>query len=149
VESWAGIAALEEAQRARAIAERRFEEDEKTEKSRRSTVVIEKIRPPNCQIDQDSARETTSGSQTGQWILRHKKLQDWMNYQSTEDPLLWLNGIPGAGKLSFPTLVAVNLTFTRENNIGFVHYRGGRKTARYISSIFLLQTQRSREEHIH
>jgi hypothetical protein len=101
VESWAGIAALEEAQRARAIAERHFEEDEKTEKSRRSTVVIEKIRPPNCQIDQDSARETASGSQTRQWILRHKKLKDWMNYQSTEDPLLWLNGIPGAGKLSF------------------------------------------------
>jgi hypothetical protein len=113
VESWAGIAALEEAQRAREIAEKHFEEDEKAERSRRSAAVIEKIRPPNCQIDQDCATETRHGSQTGQWILRHEKVMDWMNSQSTKNPFLWLNGIPGAGELLSSTLIGVNLTFTR------------------------------------
>src|SRR5947208_3650562 len=99
VESQAGLVAVMESQRARAVAEKHFEEDEKAERSRRSIAVIEKIRPPNCQVDQDCAAETRHESQTGQWILQHKQVKDWMNSQSTMNPLLWLNGIPGAGKL--------------------------------------------------
>jgi hypothetical protein len=34
---------------------------------------------------------------TGEWLLRDARFQQWFSPEGCTDPLLWLNGIPGAG----------------------------------------------------
>lgn len=35
---------------------------------------------------------------TGRWLLRDQRFRTWYDPQSTTSTLLWLNGVPGAGK---------------------------------------------------
>ena len=35
---------------------------------------------------------------TGHWILKHELVKDWMESDNPSSPLLWLTGMPGAGK---------------------------------------------------
>jgi hypothetical protein len=41
------------------------------------------------------ARNPCSGS--GGWILKHEKVQNWMEMDPPMSSMLWINGIPGAG----------------------------------------------------
>jgi len=36
---------------------------------------------------------------TGRWILKHEFVKDWIEADNPPSPLLWLTGMPGAGKL--------------------------------------------------
>ncbi|KAJ3579076.1 hypothetical protein NPX13_g1491 [Xylaria arbuscula] len=65
------------------------------------------LRATNIDIDQDNhekARAEYPG--TGRWLLNSTVFQDWFNPQFPAiPPLLWLNGIPGAGKTVLASLV--------------------------------------------
>lgn len=37
---------------------------------------------------------------TGEWLFKHPQFQAWYNPEHCTDPLLWLHGLPGAGKSS-------------------------------------------------
>ena len=51
---------------------------------------------------------------TGKWLLQKQRFQSWSSPEQCIDPLLWLHGIPGAGKYMMSVLV-VSLTAEREN----------------------------------
>ena len=99
LESEKGTAAILEMQSLRqdiATAERR----------RRRITVFDKINPAKYEEDQESASKKRRGSESGYWILRQKQFQDWSDIHMRVDPILWMNGIPGAGK-SKPLLTQI------------------------------------------
>ena len=54
----------------------------------------------DCKAQQDRYRNTRSiCPNAGNWLLEHPKFQEWFNPDYCTIPLLWLNGIPGAGRI--------------------------------------------------
>jgi hypothetical protein len=60
--------------------------------------IIDKIDAPNCDTDQNAASEQRKESQSGRWLLQNDDFQAWCNVTNAgSNPLLYINGIPGAG----------------------------------------------------
>ena len=38
-------------------------------------------------------------SSTAQWVLRHGAIKHWRDSDVPKSPMLWMHGIPGAGKI--------------------------------------------------
>jgi hypothetical protein len=70
---------------------------EADEEQWRLEFVIDKINPPNCHADQNAASEHRKEIQSGRWILQNNYFQAWRNIDASSNPLLYVNGIPGAG----------------------------------------------------
>jgi hypothetical protein len=71
-------------------------DEEQTEQWRLESI-IDKISSPNCHADQNAASEQRKESQSGRWILQNDHLRAWRNVNAISNPLLYINGIPGAG----------------------------------------------------
>ena len=98
IESKASLIEYEQSQAARLLAQNTFENIAKAENLRRDLAVTEKIHPPNTLSDHEVTIETRHEyPESGRWILRHPSLRDWMDFRCPEIPVLWVNGIPGAG----------------------------------------------------
>lgn len=103
VESQAGLVEYEQSRAARLAAQNSFEEIAKAERLRRFLAVTEKVHPPNTLADHEGAVAIRQEyPESGKWILRHPSLRDWMDFTRPNLPVLWVNGIPGAG--IFPPL---------------------------------------------
>ena len=101
IETQASLADYEQSKLARVAAKNSFEEIAEAERKRQSLAVTDKIRSPNPRIDQDKAKEARQEyPESGKWILRNASLRDWMDLECPNVPLLWVNGIPGAGTSS-------------------------------------------------
>ena len=100
IESQASLAEYEQSKAARLIAQNSFEDVAKAEKLRRFLAVTEKMHPANTLTDHEGVLETREEyPESGRWILRHPCLRNWMDFTHPNIPLLWVNGIPGAGIL--------------------------------------------------
>ena len=78
----------------------RLKETETLERHRQYSKVMEWISGAQTGADHEACcaiRSEYPGS--GQWILKHVKLQNWMEANAPTSSVLWLNGIPGAGML--------------------------------------------------
>jgi len=52
----------------------------------------------DVQVDQESASSVRSTNEkAGEWLIQHHLFQAWQD-TNNKDPLLWLTGIPGAGR---------------------------------------------------
>ena len=74
------------------------------------------VRECNTLADHEGTLKTRQDyPESGKWILRHPYLKDWMDLTCTNIPVLWVNGIPGAGIHS-----QVSRTFSpvADNNLG-------------------------------
>jgi hypothetical protein len=75
--------------------------EETTQKKKRLDVVSW-LAAVDSVLDQGSAaaiwREYPS---TGKWILQDPKIKIWMDPSNPMVPIMWLNGIPGAGARNF------------------------------------------------
>ncbi|KAF2736998.1 C2H2 domain-containing protein [Polyplosphaeria fusca] len=49
---------------------------------------------------------------TGRWILKHETIDNWMHADVPATPLVWMNGIPGAGKTVLASIVVEELLQT-------------------------------------
>ncbi|KAK7999487.1 hypothetical protein PG990_012087 [Apiospora arundinis] len=82
-----------------------YQFDEKTLRQIRD--VINWLKPTNVEIDQAAlikARADHLG--TGQWLFENTLFKEWFDPRfPTIPPLLWINGIPGAGKTMLASLV--------------------------------------------
>ena len=100
VESQASLVDYEQSKLARLATQNGFERIAKGEQSQRLIAVIEKIHPPNTISDHEQAVEVRQEHPgTGRWILEVGRVKKWMDSSTTDVPLLWVNGIPGAGML--------------------------------------------------
>jgi len=102
IETQASLAEIERNHALREEQDKQFYADEKRERAKMSMAVIEKISPANFTLD----RETISKSWRkdpgfGSWLLNHDQMKSWLDWGDIDARVLWLKGIPGAGKVFF------------------------------------------------
>lgn len=75
--------------------------------------------------DSRRVRETSAGN--GSWILENEKANNWMELDPPDRSILWINGIPGAGKMNIS--ISVNFSYlsfaetrSRQNNFSISHH---------------------------
>ena len=99
IESTASVATFEEILRAREIAAMSLASIKEEETNKRREVVYQWLSAANTEIDQEThqkAREPYPG--TGHWLLKANRFNAWFDPDFCSTHLLWLCGIPGAGK---------------------------------------------------
>ena len=109
VESQASIVQFEELfqelQRGRVRAEAEFRSLKDVEKSRRLNTVGVWLSAASASVDQEMySKKRRKYPWSGRWLLNDNRFQAWFDPEACATPLLWVNGIPGAGVLSFPSL---------------------------------------------
>jgi len=113
VESQASLEEYEQSQAARLVAQNNFDQIAKAERNRRFLAITEKIHAATSLTDHEYLLEILKEyPRTGRWILDCATLKDWMNPSSTKVPLLWLNGIPGAGEINLSLIFAIKPALT-------------------------------------
>ncbi|KAF2807330.1 putative zinc finger protein [Mytilinidion resinicola] len=107
IENQATLSQIEDFRESRLIENDRFEAEIKNEELRRSHSVYNWLRATSIDTDQyhlSKIRADYPG--TGRWLLVNPTFKKWFDPQyATIPPLLWLNGIPGAGKSVLASLV--------------------------------------------
>ena len=98
IESETSTLTLFEAQRTRELAEGHLQDLEQTEKRKQLSVVLEKLEAPKYQTDHQTALEDRYDSRSGNWVFKDDTFLDWIEARSSLDPVLYINGIPGAGR---------------------------------------------------
>ena len=84
----------------------KLENLEAKESAKKYDTVMEWIAGAQTHLDHEAfcaIRDEYKGS--GDWILKHEKVQNWREADTPVSSILWLNGIPGAGKLKLPYAV--------------------------------------------
>ncbi|CAO2653806.1 Nn.00g032170.m01.CDS01 [Neocucurbitaria sp. VM-36] len=107
VETSATVVQIEDFQKARNIDNDRFETERRDEELRRLRTVYDWLRPAGVENDHYEFMKTRAAfPDTGRWLLDHPTFQEWFDPQyPMVPPLLWLNGIPGAGKTILASIV--------------------------------------------
>ena len=100
VKNRAALVEYQNAKSARAQALKAYEHQEEYEMARRKTLLLSWLSAADSRIDQergvDARRETP---QSCQWLFGEDKFRAWADPLVTCSPLLWINGMPGAGEL--------------------------------------------------
>jgi hypothetical protein len=98
IESEKGTVTLLEIQGLHEITKLQFEEIVGQEQMKQFSVLLEKLNAPNYHLDQCAASEHRRGRSSGSWVLLDEKFQKWADISAEENPLLYIHGIPGAGR---------------------------------------------------
>jgi hypothetical protein len=99
MESEVTIADFEAIQNSRQAVINAFEKQMKDQDNLRREIVKAWLCPFSCENQQNAHLNTRSiCKDPGRWLLDNPRFQDWLNPDYCSEPLLWLNGIPGAGR---------------------------------------------------
>lgn len=71
--------------------------------------IKDRLEAANYQQDQEMATEARNGSDSGRWILQSPRFEKWANRASLGHDVLYVHGIPGAGKSASPQLSSCGL----------------------------------------
>lgn len=140
IESQASIEQTEKITEGLKIHEKSFKTQSDWENKWRREFCIQWLSSAPCAVDQETHARTRS-SGTGRWLLQNQKFLAWFDQNAPLYHLLWLTGIPGAGKL-VGKLQHYHHTASlrhRKINVGIVCCGRSAKTSRRHRSIFLLQ----------
>jgi hypothetical protein len=133
VQNQVSITHYEQFQSARNEANRNFEILINNERRRRLDVIrawLSGVNPENDQLNAAQIRSQYPG--TGRWLLRKPQIKQWLDDDVSINPVTWLTGIPGAGKL-LRCLIFIILyiklgrhtnTHKRQNNSCLINCRG-------------------------
>ncbi|KAK3623160.1 hypothetical protein LTR56_021742 [Elasticomyces elasticus] len=106
VETQANAIQCEQAKTERLINERRFDDLDNQEQLRRRLFLWEWLSAPDSRADQQRGSDARAPDiNSGRWLLGAAKFRAWCEPASLAAPLLWINGIPGAGKSVLASLV--------------------------------------------
>lgn len=95
----ASVVGFQEAQESRLLCTKEFEVQAKRDCKHRSLTVMEWLSPELCDLQHEEIQEKRLGfPNTTQWIYKTTAMLNWLRRDSTTNPILWLIGIPGAGK---------------------------------------------------
>lgn len=99
IERQASIIQIEEARTERAHVRNQFMIIEENAQKKRRLDVINWLSAVDSILDQeDSATVRHEYPSTGKWILHNVKIKSWMDPKNSMIPIMWINGIPGAGR---------------------------------------------------
>ncbi|KAH7163352.1 hypothetical protein B0J13DRAFT_634582 [Dactylonectria estremocensis] len=151
VESQASIAVFEETQALRKLAEIKFQDIQDEYLQHRSRDVLRWLDPYNSKFQHNSCRKAKfSGS--GQWLLEDRGFKNWFDPVYCTTPLLWLNGIPGAGKTVLASTIIdeiQTLVKTDQVRLAYFYCRGidnSRNTFEAVGRGLLSQLMRDDED---
>ncbi|KAF2116189.1 hypothetical protein BDV96DRAFT_645526 [Lophiotrema nucula] len=119
IESQAGLLQYSAILRMRDEAQASMQKAEVAENRRRREFVYQWLSAAKYDVDQESCekiRRQYPG--TGDWLLKKDRFHSWFDPDFCANQLLWLNGIPGAGKTILASLVieeAIKLKQTKHD----------------------------------
>ncbi|KAL8950879.1 MAG: hypothetical protein Q9222_003113 [Ikaeria aurantiellina] len=109
IESEKGTLVVVEVQKTREIAEAQSKEAVERAGREKVNVLVEKLDPTDYGRDQYAASEQRRQHSSGAWILQNPSLSRWSDLNAECNPLLYLHGIPGAGKTIISSFVIERL----------------------------------------
>jgi hypothetical protein len=96
---------IEQSRLAREAQEKHFSAMESSDKKKQYLAIVEKISPASVSaVHTIAIGHWKKAPGFGQWLLGHEKMKAWLDAERCDSELLWLKGIPGAGKFSTTTL---------------------------------------------
>ncbi|TKW56360.1 hypothetical protein CTA1_7211 [Colletotrichum tanaceti] len=91
-------------------------DDQAQERHRsRMTLIKEKLRAPEYYIDQEVAAGKREGLDTGQWAFEEPQYTAWSDHTVSAHSVLYINGIPGAGKTTLVSSIISRLLKTQSS----------------------------------
>lgn len=100
VESQANVLDIRASQAARELAEKAFHDQDVARKDYQRLAIRDWIPARNVKLDHEAYVGTRAlYPNTGLWILEKTAIAAWHDKQHSSGSLVWINGIPGAGKL--------------------------------------------------
>ncbi|KAI1740463.1 WD40 repeat-like protein [Xylaria scruposa] len=130
LESEKGSATLYEIQRMRQdisniyAKERNRIVQEDAEKHRQEVCQIrEKLEAPNYRIDQELSTEDRHGHSSGTWIFEDPSFCSWSNDNTLGHDVLYVNGIPGAGKTTLMSVVIEKLLEEKKDCVAYFYFK--------------------------
>ena len=110
LESEANLAHFEEAQIAREQAIDAQLKAEELEQRKLMINVDAWLAPAGCKSDHERYLEIQQDyPNTGNWLLKARQVKKWLDPLCSDVPVVWLYGIPGAGKWEF---IPVQVSFS-------------------------------------
>lgn len=132
----------------------KLQQDELQKHKSRLLQMKDRLMAADYQQDQVMAFEARIGTNSGDWILDVPGFDHWASNLTTGHHILYVHGMPGAGKstdcsLSLKRAQCTTLTSLRENNTYLVHCCEAVGSERsqhqsrlqHVGGIFLLQAQ--------
>ncbi|TEY63394.1 hypothetical protein BOTCAL_0155g00160 [Botryotinia calthae] len=100
------ILSIQEYQREHLNHKKQFEAIEKEDNKRQRLALIDWLASTDPIPDHEFAVSMRADCpSSGNWILRENKIEAWLDPQQSTVPLLWINGIPGAGKTILTSVI--------------------------------------------
>ncbi|KAF4859793.1 Vegetative incompatibility protein HET-E-1 [Colletotrichum siamense] len=97
--------------------------EEANEKHRlRIARIKEKLKAPDYFMDQEISTENRKGAEAGQWITANPIFQAWNDKISHGHSVLYLNGIPGAGKTTLVSSIVERLLHSINPGVNLASY---------------------------
>ncbi|KAH8789515.1 hypothetical protein F5882DRAFT_354269 [Hyaloscypha sp. PMI_1271] len=126
IESQAGIVEFEEIQKIRKLAEVEFQNARDADLDRRRSKVLQWLSPASSETIQEGCEKARSEyPRTGEWLLTDDKFSKWFHPNFCSNPLLWLSGIPGAGKSVLASLVIEEARALPNTTVTFFYCKYG------------------------
>ncbi|KAJ2988150.1 hypothetical protein NUW58_g4128 [Xylaria curta] len=120
---------LEEVQNIRASSLQTFRANKAAQDASRRVVVMQWLSSYSCETDQARYRKTRSICHSpGEWLLKDSRFQNWSVAEFCSDPLLWLNGIPGAGKTILASVVVDHLRLIPDAAVAYFYCKYGNES---------------------
>ena len=99
IERKANLVQIQESRDARLQSQTSFAALEREQNLAKTLAVVNWLSAADTALDQeDFAGKRQYSPDSGRWILQEPKVRDWLDPADSSVPILWLNGIPGAGK---------------------------------------------------
>ncbi|KAG8533005.1 uncharacterized protein KY384_001787 [Bacidia gigantensis] len=108
VETQASLEEYQQCQEFRREMRSNLEKTQELEDTRQRTRVEQWLGPIDIGVRHENAAKERF-QDTGRWLLQNHRFQSWKSHDQCIDPLLWLHGMPGAGKTVLASLIVDEL----------------------------------------
>ncbi|CEN59396.1 hypothetical protein ASPCAL01847 [Aspergillus calidoustus] len=92
--------------------------------------ILNKINAPNCYPDQGNFLDQRYSSESGKWVLDNVNFKQWREALVGSNPLLYIHGIPGAGKTTLASFIVDALGSMQAAPVLFFYCRQKEKRKR-------------------
>ncbi|KAH8892450.1 hypothetical protein GQ53DRAFT_646497 [Thozetella sp. PMI_491] len=118
------------------LAEAEFKAAREAEMGRRRRIVHEWLDPYNSELVHDEHSSARAGDpQCGTWLIEDTTFQKWFHPNLCSKPLLWLNGIPGAGKSVLASRIVDEIRRLPNSSLAFFYCKYGDITRNTFLSV--------------
>lgn len=139
IESQATVSQFSEILETRRRIELQFDDERANEVRKRRMVVHQWLAAANCSADQEACTKVRREHPgTGKWLLRENRFCSWFDPILCSTHMLWMNGIPGAGKLVLKLAGTFAHHKDRKNCSSLFSCRGSYEATRCPRCVLLL-----------